>query len=132
VVASVAVVVALSSSGGVAAFSQIVLFSGVTVGVPYFFSVMVQLYYLYTEGRRLDPRTFPREAVLAIVALVFSFWMIAGSDQLAIYLAFLIFLIGFFVMLYLYIRTGRFGVTHLNETGEPSGGTTTPRESSRG
>lgn len=57
VLASIAVVLALSGSGGVAAFSQIVLFSGVTVGVPYFFSVMVQLYYLYTEGRRVNPRT---------------------------------------------------------------------------
>ena len=31
-----------------------------------------QLYYLYTEGRRVNPRTFPREVVLAIVALVFT------------------------------------------------------------
>ena len=45
--------------------------------------------------------------------------MIAGSGQLAVYLAFLIFLLGFVMILYLYIRTGRFGATHLDEANEP-------------
>ena len=111
--ASVAAVMALATTGGVAAFSQIVLFSGVTVGLPYFFSVMVQLYYLYTRGRRLNPATFPREVILAVIALVFTFWMIAGSGQLAVYLAFLLFLLGLLMMTYLYIKTGRFGASRL-------------------
>jgi basic amino acid/polyamine antiporter, APA family len=114
ILASLAVIAALSSSGGVAAFSQIVLFSGVTVGLPYFFSIMVQLYYVYTEGRKLKA-TFHREAVIAIIALIFTFWMIAGSGQMAVYLAFLIFLLGLIMMTYLYIRTGRFGVKELDQ-----------------
>ena len=40
-----------------------------------------------------NSRTFPREVVLAVIALVFTFWIIAGSGQLAVNLAFLIFLI---------------------------------------
>lgn len=109
VLASLAVVLALGTRGGVDAFTEIVMFSGVTVGVPYFFSVLVQLYYLFTEGRRLNPATFPREVIVAAVALVFTFWMIAGSGQFAVYISMLIFLLGFVMMAVLYIQTGRFG-----------------------
>jgi APA family basic amino acid/polyamine antiporter len=109
VLASLSAAVALGVAGGVEAFTHLVLFCGVTVGVPYFFSILVQLYYLYTDGRRLHPATFPREVILAIIALVFTGWMIAGSGQLAAYLSLLIFGIGFVFMTCLYIRTGRFG-----------------------
>jgi len=109
VLASVAVALALGARGGVDAFTEIVMFSGVTVGVPYFFSVLVQLYYLCTEGRRLNPATFPREVIVAALALVFTFWMIAGSGQFAVYISMLIFLLGFVMMAVLHIQTGRFG-----------------------
>lgn len=114
--ASVAVVLALGLRGGIDAFTEIVMFSGVTVGVPYFFSVLVQLYYLFTEGRRLNPATFPREVIVAAIALVFTFWMIAGSGQFAVYLSMLIFLAGFVMMASLHIQTGRFGVHKLDDT----------------
>lgn len=109
VLASLTVVLALGLRGGLDAFTEIVMFAGVTVGIPYFFSVLVQLYYLYTKGRGLNPATFPREVMVAVAALVFTFWMIAGSGQFAVYLSMLIFLLGFVMMTFLHIQTGRFG-----------------------
>jgi basic amino acid/polyamine antiporter, APA family len=115
VLATIAVVMALGTSGGVEASRLIVLFSGVTVGVPYFFLALVQLYYLYTDGRKLNPATFPREVILAIIALVFTYWMLAGSGQLAAYLSLLLFSLGFVMISYLYIKTGRFAASRLDE-----------------
>ncbi len=107
--ASVAVIAALSTAGGVEAFSKIVTFSGVTVGVPYFFSVLTQLYWLYTNGRRiLDPIKFVRECIIAVIGLVFTYWMVIGSGELANYLAFIVFLAGFVMMTWMFIRTGKF------------------------
>jgi len=113
--ASIAVVLALGLRGGIDAFTEIVMFSGVTVGIPYFFSVLVQLYYLFTEGRRLNPATFPREVIVAVLALIFTFWMIAGSGQFAVYISMLIFLVGFVMMAFLHIQTDRFGVHKLDQ-----------------
>lgn len=117
--ASIAVVLALSSSGGVDAFSEIVKFSGVTVGIPYFFSVLVQLYWMYTEGRKINIPNFGRDIAICVVALVFTFWMIAGSGQLAGYLGMLILLLGFVMMPYLYIETGHFGAEKLDADEQP-------------
>ena len=112
--ASLAVIAALSTSGGVEAFSKIVTFSGVTVGVPYFFSVLAQLYWLYTDGRKItNPVKFLRETIIAIIGLVFTYWMVIGSGDLANYLAFIVFLGGFVMMTWMYIRTGRFGNTSI-------------------
>lgn len=109
VLASIAVTLALASSGGVDAFSEIVKFSGVSVGVPYFFSVLVQLFWMFTEGKKLNIPSFRRDVVISIVAMVFTFWMIAGSGQLAGYLGMLILLLGFILMLTLFIESGKFG-----------------------
>ena len=125
--ASLAVIAALSSSGGVEAFSKIVTFSGVTVGVPYFFSVLAQLYWLYTDGRKIvNPVKFVRECVIAIIGLVFTYWMVIGSGELANYLAFIVFLGGFVMMTWMYIRTGRFANASIsgdaNATADASAG----------
>ena len=65
---------------------------------------------------KTDPATFSHEVILAVIALVFTSWMIAGSDQLAVYLTFVIFLVGLLMMAYLYIRTGRFGGDQLDQS----------------
>lgn len=114
ILASVAAGLALGLRGGIDAFTEIVMFSGVTVGLPYFFSVLVQLYYLFTEGRRLELATFPREVIVAAIALAFTFWMIAGSGQFAVYVSMLIFLAGFVMMASLYVQGGRFGTHQLH------------------
>lgn len=119
VLASVAVILALSTSGGVDAFAEIVKFSGVTVGVPYFFSVLVQLYWLYTEGRKLNVSNFGRDVAISGVALGFTFWMIAGSGQLANFLGMLILLLGFVMMMYLFIENGRFGAHEIEQVSGP-------------
>lgn len=112
--ASIAVILACSTSGGVEAFSKIVTFSGVTVGIPYFFSVLAQLYWLYTEGRKIqNPVLFVRSCVIALIGLVFTYWMVIGSGDLANYLAMAVFLLGFVVMTWMYIRTGRYAAPNM-------------------
>ena len=55
------------------------------------------------------------EMDVAAVALVFTFWMIAGTGQFAVYLSMLIFLAGFVMMACLHIQLGRFGVHKLED-----------------
>jgi APA family basic amino acid/polyamine antiporter len=119
VLASIAMGLALGTSGGIDAFSKIIQFSGVTVGIPYFFSVLVQLYWLLTEGRRLNIKSFGRDVAISVVALVFTFWMIAGSGRLANFLGMLVLLLGFVMMMFLFVETGRFGAKQLDPEDEP-------------
>lgn len=109
VLASIAVILALSSSGGVDAFTKIVQFAGVAIGVPFFFSVLVQIYWLYTEGGLVSSTSFGRDVFIAIVALVFSLWIVIGSGQQAAFLGLLILLLGFVVMMVLFVESGTFG-----------------------
>lgn len=106
ILASIAVILALSSSGGVDAFTQIVQFAGVAIGVPFFFSVLVQIYWLFTEGKSINTSSFRRDVFIALVALVFSLWIVIGSGQQAAFLGLLILLLGFVVKMIQFIESG--------------------------
>lgn len=126
--AFILVIIASIGQTGVSIYNAIVLMSNVAVGVPYFFSVLAQLYYLYTEGRKVNPQTFVREVIIAIVALAFTFYMIYGAGQTAVFIGFLVFMIGWVVMCGLYVQTGKYGSTSLEGLGEnaPSDDPTDP------
>ena len=50
---------------------------------------------------------------LGLITSSLAFWMIADSGKPAAYLSVLIFLTGFIMMTYLYIKTGRFSADRL-------------------
>lgn len=108
------VVIASMGQTGVSVYNTIVLMSNVAVGVPYFFSALAQLYYLYTEGRALQ-HTFTREVVIATIALAFTCYMIFGAGSTSVYIGFLVYLLGWIVMTVLFIQTGKYGARSLAE-----------------
>jgi basic amino acid/polyamine antiporter, APA family len=74
-------------------FTTIVLLSVLTSVIPYLFSAAAQVYWLTTEGRPVSTRRFARDLGIAGIALVFSFWTLAGSGYQAVYYgAFCVFL----------------------------------------
>lgn len=92
-----------ATATGVDVFTTLVLLTGVTAAIPYFFSALAQLYYLFTHGRELERRTFARDATIAVLAMLFSFWFVFGSGETATYWAYLMILVGYVVLLALYV-----------------------------
>ena len=92
---------------GVDVFNTLVLLTGVTAAVPYFMSAIAQIYYLLTEGRIVSPGTFARDMVIAILALLFSFWFVYGSGQQATFWAYLMILAGYVVLMAMYVSRWR-------------------------
>lgn len=97
------------SSAGIEVLNTLVLLTGITAAVPYFFSALSQLFYLFTEGRLASPDSFVKEAVIAVVALLFSFWFVFGSGQQATFYAYLLILLGYVVLLGLYVKRKKGG-----------------------
>jgi APA family basic amino acid/polyamine antiporter len=105
--ASVFTIFSYASSTGVQVFSTLVLLSGVTAAIPYFMSAIAQIYYLMTEGKLISPTTFARDMVIAILSLLFSFWFVYGSGQQATFWAYLMILVGYVVLMGLYVGQWR-------------------------
>ncbi len=97
------------SSSGIEVLNTLVLLSGVTAAVPYFFSALAQIHALMTEGHTANPKTFVRDMLIAIVAMLFSFWFVFGSGQKATFYAYLLILVGYVVLLALYVKRKRAG-----------------------
>jgi APA family basic amino acid/polyamine antiporter len=70
--ASIAMVVSYLGSSGATVFTTLVLMSGITAAVPYAFSALAQLTWLYRERTVRNPRLLVRDGVVAVVALLFS------------------------------------------------------------
>jgi APA family basic amino acid/polyamine antiporter len=108
VLASLFTWISYQGEGGLSVFNTLVFLSGVTAAIPYFFSALAQLYWLYTEGRRVNIGRFARDAGVAILSLAFSAWFVFGSGSDATFWAFLMLLAGWVVYLYLKIKTGKY------------------------
>jgi APA family basic amino acid/polyamine antiporter len=74
--ASLLVVVSYTSFDKV--FTTIVLLSVLTSVIPYLFSAAAQLAWLTTRRRTVDVPHLARDVVISALALVFSFWTLAG------------------------------------------------------
>jgi len=109
VLASLFTWISYQGEGGLSVFNTLVFLSGVTAAIPYFFSALAQLYWLFTEGRRIKVARFARDAGVAMVSLVFCAWFVFGSGSDATFWAFLMLLFGWVVYLYLKIKTGKYG-----------------------
>jgi APA family basic amino acid/polyamine antiporter len=117
VLASLFTWISYQGEGGISVFNTLVLLSGVTAAIPYFFSALAQIYWQYTEGRRIKVKRFARDAAIAIVAMAFSAWFVFGSGSEATFWAFLMLLLGWVVYVYLRIKEGRYPTS----TGESAG-----------
>ena len=86
-------------------FTTVVLLSVVTAVIPYLFSAAAQGYWLITEGRRVSVAHFLRDLVISVVALVFSFWALAGSGYQAVYYGMFCIFLG--VPVYIWLKSDR-------------------------
>ncbi|MFE1901304.1 APC family permease [Streptomyces yangpuensis] len=72
VLASVAVIVNYSGSGGTSVFTTLVLMTGITAAIPYALSAGAQLKWRLADRRHLQGARFVRDMVIAVLSLVFS------------------------------------------------------------
>ncbi|CCQ13541.1 Arginine/agmatine antiporter [Rhodococcus sp. AW25M09] len=86
-------------------FTTLVLLSVFTAVVPYLFSAAAQLYWLLTRGRATVWPHLVRDCGVSAVALVFSFWALAGSGYQAVYYGVFCLLLG--VPVYIWLKVGR-------------------------
>jgi basic amino acid/polyamine antiporter, APA family len=101
--ASVLTVVSYTSFDSV--FTTVVLLSVLTSVIPYLFSAAAQLAWLATRRRIVDVRHLVRDVVVSGLALVFSFWTLAGSGYQAVYYGTFAVLLA--VPVYVWLRHGR-------------------------
>ncbi len=72
VLASVAMAINYLGSSGATVFTTLVLMTGITAAIPYAFSALAQLKWRLADRRSVQTPRFLRDAVVAVVSLVFS------------------------------------------------------------
>ena len=70
--ASVAMIVNYLGTSGANAFTTLVLMTGITAAIPYAFSALAQLKWRWTDRQKFHTPRFARDAIVALLALVFS------------------------------------------------------------
>ena len=103
VLASVLTVVSYTSFDAV--FTTLVLLSVFTAVIPYLFSAGAQLFWLLTRGRETRWPHLVRDCGVSGLALVFSFWGLAGSGYQAVYYGTFCLMLG--VPIYIWLKVGR-------------------------
>jgi basic amino acid/polyamine antiporter, APA family len=94
------------------AFNTVLLIATFTTVIPYFFSACAQLYRLVTDGHEVNVVRMSRDLVIAVLAVLFSFWMAYGSGRDAITVGFLMMLVGVPVYIWVKATHHEFGVEH--------------------
>ncbi len=77
--ASVAMVINYTGSGGANAFTTLVLMTGITAAIPYLFSALAQLKWRWDDKKQGLTVRFYRDALVAVLAIVFSVLFIVYS-----------------------------------------------------
>jgi basic amino acid/polyamine antiporter, APA family len=109
VLASILTVISYTSFESV--FTTLVLLSVFTAVVPYIFSAGAQLYWLLTRGRDTHWAHLVRDCGVSALALVFSFWSLAGSGYQAVYYGVFCLLLGLPIYIWLKVGRGEYGET---------------------
>jgi basic amino acid/polyamine antiporter, APA family len=92
-------------------FTTIVLLSVLTSVIPYLFSAAAQLYWLVARRAGITVRRLIRDVTVSAVALVFSFWTLAGSGYQAVYYGVFFVLLGVPVYVWMKTKQGEYGET---------------------
>ncbi|GAA0931254.1 amino acid permease [Nonomuraea longicatena] len=90
-------------------FDAILLIATFTTVIPYFFSACAQLYWLVTGARRIQGARLGRDLAVCAVAILFAFWMTYGAGKDAIFIGFLMLLVGVPVYIWVKSRRGEYG-----------------------
>lgn len=96
------------------AFTSVVLLASFTTAIPYFFSAAAQLFWLYTGERQVHKGNLAKDVTIALLAMLFSFWIVYGSGGQAVLLAMLFMLVGVPVYIWLKAKRGEYGPRELS------------------
>lgn len=116
ILASLLVVIAYTKFSSV--FTSIVLLGVFTAVIPYLFSAASQAYWLIIHGRVREPRRFVRDLFVSTLALVFSYWALAGSGYQTVYYGVICIVLGVPVYMYVKYRRREYGETAFVPVGE--------------
>ncbi|MGI5169340.1 APC family permease [Spirillospora sp. CA-253888] len=97
-------------TGGLqSAFTALALLTTFTAAIPYVLSAAAQLLWLLTdrepEGRPVSAARFARDVIIALVAVGFTLWLVAGAGYAAVYQGVLLVLAGIPVYVWMRWRT---------------------------
>ncbi|GAA3116471.1 amino acid permease [Streptosporangium carneum] len=90
-------------------FNKILLIATFTTVIPYFFSACAQLFWLVTGARRISGARLGRDLAVTAVAILFAFWMTYGAGMEAIFIGFLMLLVGIPVYIWTKAKRGEYG-----------------------
>ncbi|MGW4426217.1 amino acid permease [Streptosporangium sp. NPDC004631] len=90
-------------------FNKILLIATFTTVIPYFFSGCAQLFWLVTRARRVSGTRLGRDLAITAVAILFAFWMTYGAGMEAIFIGFLMLLVGIPVYIWTKAKRGEYG-----------------------
>ena len=68
-----------TEDSGLNVFLTLVYLTGVTAAIPYFFSALAQVYWLFTEHRVASVGRLVWDLTVSIMAMLFSVWFVYGS-----------------------------------------------------
>ncbi len=88
-------------------FTKIIILATITTLVPYAFAAGAQLMLMFREPEKFVGRRLAVDATIAVLAFLYSFWMIYGAGQEYIAQGFLLLMAGIPVYVYLKWRQGR-------------------------
>ena len=110
-------------------FTKIIILATITTLVPYAFAAGAQLMLMFREPERFSGRRLAVDATVAILAFLYSFWMIYGAGQEYIAQGFLLLMAGIPVYVYLKWRQSTAGPVPAGEPPAPTA--TAPVEAPR-
>ena len=90
-------------------FTDVVLLSVLTAVIPYLYSAAAHLYWLIVKGRAVSWPHLARDMVVTTLALVFSFWALAGTGYQAVYYGIFVFFLGIPVYIWMKAQRGEYG-----------------------
>ena len=88
-------------------FTKIIILATLTTLVPYAFAAAAQLMLMFREPERFSGRRLVVDAVVAVLAFAYAFWMIYGAGQEYIAQGFLLLMAGIPVYVFLKWRQSR-------------------------
>jgi APA family basic amino acid/polyamine antiporter len=90
-------------------FTDVVLLSVLTAVIPYLYSAAAHLYWLLVKGRAVSWPHLARDITVSTLALVFTFWALAGTGYQAVYFGIFAFFLGVPVYVWMKVQRGEYG-----------------------
>jgi basic amino acid/polyamine antiporter, APA family len=102
-------------------FTTVVLLSVLTAVIPYLYSAAAHLYWLLVKGRAVSWAHLTRDAIVSTIALIFTFWALAGTGYQAVYYGVFAFFLGVPVYIWMKVQRGEYGESPVIPIDYPAG-----------